>query len=149
MRLKLIYQHCLRIELALLEILVQRRDRFAVNQSVALEIGERVVFDQLAVYPAVVEDDERIVRGHVHIEFATPESGFLCASQRSEGISRISSFFAVPESSVSHNTHLVFADAAFRRRCSRNHHHDAKQRHERFYYYLFFHWFLLILHANI
>lgn len=73
-------QHRFGVFLRLSQVLIERRDRFAVLQPVVLELGVGGLVDAFAVDMCVMEDQQFAVRGHVDVEFAAPETGFLALS---------------------------------------------------------------------
>ena len=105
--LEFVYKHCLRVFLALLEILVKSRNGLSVLDLEILEFSVRMLLDRLAFHIAVVVYDEFSVGCHIHVEFASPEACLLCASERRYRVLCISCFFAVPESTVCYDAGLA------------------------------------------
>ena len=96
-------KHRLGIFLRLFEVLIERRDGFAVLQAVVLEFGIGSLVDAFAVDMGVVKDEQHAVGGHVDIEFAAPETGFLRAFERCERVAGVAAGFAVPVAAVGYD----------------------------------------------
>ena len=105
MWLQLIDQHGLGIFLSLLKEGIECRDLLSVGYRDILEFGIRVLLNELAVNLAVMIYYQLSVRCHIHIKFAAPETVLLSASECRNGVLCITCLIAVPESSVSNDSH--------------------------------------------
>ena len=106
--LQFVDQHCLGMFLSLFEILVDCRDRLTVFETEICEGLIRMLLYLLSLDITVVKDYQHTVLRHVHIEFASPETGFLSTFEGCNRISCVPGFLAVPETAVCYNRYLMF-----------------------------------------
>ena len=100
LRLELEHQYSSAAAFSLGQILVEGRHSLAVRELILFQEPVGVLLDVLPLDMRIVMHHDDIISSKMNVEFAAPQVIFLGRAERSDGILRMGSLVAVPESAV-------------------------------------------------